>query len=180
MKEIKKLMDQYGVDAVVEAVRGLTSTHVPKTATPLVDEDKLQATIYQLDTGVSEILAAGSAVEVAYQNKAELLKQSRQLDTEIQLEEARAVMSIAGTGKDAYALLDNGAKVAVTNDTARDAFRRMSSKDYRNKQATIDADVVKIDIELAKAKDAYSAKLEALQCIRAKANLQANILANLV
>lgn len=180
MKEIKELMDQYGVEAVVEAVRGLTSTHVPKTATPLVDEDKLQATIYQLDTGVADILEAGTLVEATYQNKAELLKQSRQLDTEIQLEEAHAIMSITGTGKDAYAILDNGTKVAITNDTARDAFRRMASKDYRNKQSAIDADVVKIDIELAKAKDAYSAKLEALQCIRAKANLQANILANMV
>lgn len=180
MKELQDLVTQYGADAVIDAARKLLATHIPKTATPLVDEDKLQATVYQLDTGVSEILAAGTAVEAAYQNKAELLKQSRQLDTEIQLEEAHAIMSITGTGKDAYAILDNGTRVAITNDTARDAFRRMASKDYRTHQSTIDADVAKIDIDLAKAKDAYATKLEALACIRAKANLQANILANLV
>ena len=179
MKEIKELMDKYGADAVVEAVRGLTSTPVPKTATPLVDDDKLQATVYQLDTGVSEILAAGEVVESTYQNKADLLKSARQLETEIQLAEAGAIMEIQGTGKDAFAVV-GGKKVAITNDTARDAFRRMASKEYRERQAAIEADISKIDIELARAKDTYGTKLEALACIRAKANLQANILANLV
>lgn len=179
MQEIKELMDKYGADAVVEAVRGFTSKHVPKTATPLVDEDKLQATVYQLDTGVGEILAAGAVVENTYQNKAELLKQSRQLDTEIKLAEAGAVLEIQGTGKDAFAVV-GGKKVAITNDTARDAFRRTASKEYRERQAALDADIAKIDVELARAKDTYGTKLEALACIRAKANLQANILAILV
>lgn len=179
MKEIKELMDQYGVEAVVEAVRGLTSKHIPKTATPLVDEDKLQATIYQLDAGVTDILEAGNAVENAYQNKASLLKEARQLDTEIQLAEASAVMEIQGTGKDAFAIV-GGKKVAITNDTARDAYRRTASKEYRERQAAIEAEITKLDIEHSKAKDNYNAKLEAVQCIRVKANLQANILASLV
>jgi hypothetical protein len=179
MQEIKELMDKYGADAVVEAIRGFTSTHVPKTATPLVDEDKLQATVYQLDTGVSEILEAGTAVEATYQNKAELLKQARQLETEVKLAEAAAIMEIQGTGKDAFVVV-GGKRVALTNDTARDAYRRMASQEYRKNQAAIEADIRKIDIELAQKKDAYAAKLEALACIRAKANLQANILANLV
>lgn len=179
MLEIKKLIEQYGVDAVTEAVEKLTARHIPKTSTPLVDEDKLQATIYQLDTAVADILAAGNVVEETYQNKAELLKRARQLDTEIQLVEAAAVMEIQGTGKDAF-VMHEGKKVAITNDTSRDAFRRTASNDLRKQRSEIEAEITKLDIEQARARDAYNAKLEAFQGIRVKANLQANILASLV
>lgn len=179
MKEIKELINQHGTDAVVKAVEELTAKHLPKTSTPLVDEDKLQATIYQLDTGVADILEAGNLVEATYQNKAELMKRSRQLETEVQLAEATAIMEIQGTGKDAFVVY-GGKKIAITNDTARDAYRRTASQELRKEQAETDAEITKLDISLARARDTYNAKLEAFQGIRVKANLQANILANLV
>lgn len=178
MKEVSALIDQYGVDAVVEAVRGLTATHVPKTSTPLVDEDKLQATLYQLDTAIADILEAGTLVENTYQNKADLMKQARQLETEIQLTEANAVMSIQGTGKDAFVVV-GGAKIAITNDTSRDAYRRTTSQALRQQQAALEGEITRIDISLMRNRDGYNAKLEAFQGVRVKANLQANILAYL-
>lgn len=178
MKEVSALIDQYGVDAVVEAVRGFTATHVPKTSTPLVDEDKLQATLYQLDTAIADILEAGTLVENTYQNKADLMKQARQLETEIQLTEANAVMSIRGTGKDAFVVV-GGTKIAITNDTSRDAYRRTTSQGLRQQQAALEGEITRLDVSLMRNRDGYNAKLEAFQGVRVKANLQANILAHL-
>lgn len=177
-EQLKALIDQHGAATVVEAVKQLTAKHIPKTATPLVDDDKLQASLYQLDTGVGDILAAGIAVEAAYKDKADLMKRSRQLDTEIQLAEAEAFINIQGTGKDAFVQF-RGKKIALTNDQSRDAYRRSVSRDFRDEKATVDAAVTKLDIEIMRAKDAYNAKLEAFHGIRVKANLQAAILNSL-
>jgi hypothetical protein len=177
-KELQILIDQYGAATIVEAVKQLTGKHIPKTATSLVDDDKLQASLYQLDTGVGDILAAGTAVETAYQDKAELMKCSRQLETEIQLTEAGAIMEIQGTGKDAFAVVD-GKKIVITNDQSRDAYRHTVSRDLRTEKATIDAAITKLDIDIIRAKDAYNAKLEAFHGIRVKANLQAAVLNSL-
>lgn len=176
-EQLKQLVESYGYDAIVETVRKLTSKPLP-TTNALVHEENLAATLYQIDTGIADILAAGTANEEAYQNKAELQKRARQLDTEIQLCEANALMEIQGTGKDAFVIMGDK-KVAVTNDQARDAFRRTASQALRKELGEIEAELIKLDIGLAKAKDAYNAKLEAFQGIRIKANLQANILAYL-
>lgn len=179
MQEMKELVEKYGTEAVVAAVKQLTRKPIPKENRPIIDDDKLQATVYQLDTAIADILEAGTALEATYQGKAELMKQARQLETEIQLEEAHAIMSITGTGKDAYATLANGTRVAITNDTARDAYRRSESQDLRKQQAATEAEITQLDISLMKARDAYNAKLEAFQGVRAKANLQASMLAYL-
>ncbi len=175
--QIKEMVETYGYDVVVEAVRKATTKPLP-TTNALIHEENLAATLYQLDTGVADILQAGNANEVAYQNKAELQKRARQLDTEIQLCEANALMEIQGTGKDAFAIID-GKKIAVTNDQSRDAYRRVASQALRKELGEIEAEITKLDIGLAKSRDAYNAKLEAFQGIRVKATLQANILAYL-
>lgn len=175
MQEMKELMEKYGTEAVVAAVKQLTQKAIPKENRPIIDDDKLQATVYQLDTAIADILEAGTTLEATYQNKAELMKQARQLDTEIQLTEANAVMEIQGIGKDAFVVV-GGKKVAITNDTSRDAYRRTTSQDIRKKQATIEAEITRLDISLMRARDNYNAKLEAFQGVRVKANLQAAML----
>lgn len=177
-KEINSLIEQYGVEAITEAVKALTAKHIPKEHRPIVDEDKLQATLYQLDTAIADILEAGTVVEDTYRNKADLMRTARQLETEIQLTEANAVMEIRGTGKDAFVSVGSK-KIAITNDTSRDAYRRTTSQDLRKQQAATEAEVTRIDISLMRARDAYNAKLEAFQGVRVKANLQASILAYL-
>lgn len=150
--------------------------HIPTTASPLVSNDNLFATMQQLDAAISDILEAGTAKEATYQDKAELVRRIRELDTEIQLVEANAVMSIEGVGKDARGRLPNGQLVSLTNDAARDAFRRSFSADLRTEQTKAQAQVAQLDVMLARANDAYTAKQEAFSGIRAKANLQAAIL----
>jgi len=182
MKEqLQKLIETHGKEAVVEAVAAMVAKPIPRISSPLVSDETLQATLYQLDTSVSDILAAGDANEAAYQEKAELMKKARQLETEIQLIESEAIMNIQGTGKDAFGILTDGEgnqkKVYLNNDTQRDAYRRHFSQVARKELAEVEAEVRRIDINLARAKDAYNAKQEAINCIRVKATLQANVLA---
>jgi hypothetical protein len=174
-EQLKEIVDTYGYDAVVEVVRKWTSKPLP-TTNALVHGENLAATLYQLDTGIADILEAGTANEEAYSNKADLQKRARELDTEIQLREANAIMEIQGTGRDAFVMVGDK-KVALTNDTSRDAYRHTASQDLRKELGEVEAELVKLDIGLAKSKDAYNSKVEAFQGIRIKANLQANILA---
>lgn len=64
-------------------------------------------------------------------------------------------------------------RVAVTNDTQRDAFRRHFSADERKELASVEADIKAIEVSQFKAREDLNAKKEALSCIRAKAQLQA-------
>ena len=152
------------------------NTHIPATASPLVSEENLFATMQQLDAAIADILEAGAAKEATYQDKAALMRRIRELDTEIQLVEAGAVMNVEGVGKEAFGILPSGKRVSLTNDAARDAFRRSFSADLRTEQTQAQSRVNQLDVDLAKANDGYTAKQEAFSGIRAKANLQAAIL----
>lgn len=180
-KQLQEFVEQFGKEAVVEAVQKVVDKPIPRISSPLVCDETLQATLYQLDTAVQDILAAGDANEAAYQEKAELMKKARQLETSIQLSESEAIMTIQGSGKDAFGIITdadgNQKKVTLNNDTQRDAFRRHFSQADRKELAEVEAEVRRIDINMAKAKDAYNAKQEAISCIRIKATLQANLLA---
>lgn len=68
---------------------------------------------------------------------------------------------------------DTHVRVAVTNDTQRDAFRRHFSADERKELASVEADIKAIEVSQFKAREDLDAKKEALSCIRAKAQLQA-------
>lgn len=95
--------------------------HVPAINTPVVTDEQLINTISQLDAAVTDILEAGRKNEETYQNKAELARRARQLETSIQLTESEAICTIIGTGKDAYGLVmmeGKEVKVACTNDTS--------------------------------------------------------------
>lgn len=172
------LIEKCGEEAVVKAMNTLTlkaGRPIPAEHIPVLDAHKLQETILQLDTAVGEILEAGKANEAAYQNKADLKRRFRTLDTEIKLAESEAIMDIQGNGKDAFVMIGDK-KTALTNEQSRDAYRRMASKKLREEQASVEADLDKIDVNIARAKESYNAKQEASQNIRIKANLQAALL----
>lgn len=177
VKYLESLVKECGADTVVEAVETITKKSVPRINTPVVTDEQLVNTISQLDASVSDILEAGKRNEETYQKKAELVRRARQLETSIQLTESEAICTIIGTGKDAYGIYTypDGKSVSVscTNDTQRDAFRRMFSADDRKELAQVEADIRAIEVAQFKAKDDYDAKKEALSCIRVKAQLQA-------
>ena len=169
-EELQKLIEQYGADAVAKAAA--LNKHVPTINTPVVTDEQLINTISQLDAAVTDILEAGRKNEETYQNKVELARRARQLETSIQITEAEAINTICGTGNIPY---PDGThvRVAVTNDTQRDAFRRHFSADERKELASVEADIKAIEVSQFKAREDLDAKKEALSCIRAKAQLQA-------
>ena len=162
---------------VVKQAQDAAKKHVPAINTPLVTEEQILNTISQLDIAVSDMLKAGKKQEETYQNKAELVRAARKLETSIKLVEAEAVMEIVGTGKDAYGMVKapDGrlVKMPLTNDTQRDAYRRIYSAEDRKELAKVEADLRAIEVAQVKAKEDYDAKKEAVACIRAKAALQA-------
>lgn len=135
----------------------------------------LQDTLLQLDAAVSDLIKTGQAKEEAYGQKGDLLKQKTQLETSIALTESNAVMSIEGSGKDAYAVVGNK-KVSITNEETRKAFMRVSSKDDRNQLAECEGALQKVEIALFKATDAWQNAQYAANKIEAKAKLQAGLL----
>lgn len=175
--DFNKLVDEVGPVKAIEAMYEETHKHIPRIYTPVVNDDQLINTIAQLDAAVSDILEAGKIVEESFQDKMEYVGIARQLETLIQLTESEAICTIVGSGKDAYGIWTDEAgqsvKVACNNDTQRDAFRRMFSAKDRKEQAKVEARVKELDILYLKAKENYNAKVEALSCIRAKAQLQA-------
>ena len=129
-EELQKLIEQYGADAVAKAAAEALNKHVPTINTPVVTDEQLLNTISQLDAAVTDILEAGRKNEETYQNKVELARRARQLETSIQITEAEAINTICGTGKDAYGIIPypdgTHVRVAVTNDTQRDALLNAS------------------------------------------------------
>ena len=86
--------------------------------------------------------------------------------------ESDAIMQIQGTGKDAFGIVD-GRPVYLTNDTARDAYRRNASKAQRIELAEVEGKLAEIESRIMKINDTFNAKIEARRSIQAKANLQA-------
>lgn len=172
--------DLYKVDTTADIIltgHDHLNKHVPTINTPVVTDEQLINTISQLDAAVTDILEAGRKNEETYQNKAALARRARQLETSIQITESEAINTICGTGKDAYGIIPypdgKQVKVAVTNDTQRDAFRRHFSATERKELASVEADIKAIEVSQFKTREDLDAKKEALSCIRAKAQLQA-------
>lgn len=104
-EELQKLIEQYGADAVAKAATEALNKHVPTINTPVVTDEQLINTVSQLDAAVTDILETGRKNEETYQNKVELVRRARQLETSIQITEAEAINTICGTGKDAYGII---------------------------------------------------------------------------
>lgn len=159
-EELQKLIEQYGADAVVRAAAEAANQHVPTINTPVVTDEQLINTISQLDAVVTDILEAGRKNEETYQNKVELARRARQLETSIQITEAEAINTICGTGKDAYGIIPypdgTHVRVAVTNDTQRDAFRRHFSAAERKELASVEADIKAIEVSQFKARKTWT------------------------
>lgn len=182
-KAMEEVIAKYGEEEVSKCVARALAVHVPTINTPVVTDEQVLNTLSQLDAAVADMLEAGKKQEDTYQNKADLVRRARQLETAIQLTESEAINTICGTGKDAYGIITykdgTQTKVALNNDTQRDAFRRHFSAEERKELASVEADVRAIEVSQFKAKEDYDAKKEALSCIRAKAQLQAAALSYL-
>lgn len=177
-ESVQNYIDTYGKEKVKAAIDDLLKLRKGDTYPyRVLDPAEIQATIKQLDAGCSDVIHAGDEKEKLYQEKAELVKRKTQLETDIKLVEAQAIMDIRGdSSRNQYIINDDGEKVAMTNDTMRDAYRRNKSKDQRAELAEVEAKIAKIDQQLADAVDKKDTVKEVNENIRAKAALQAALL----
>lgn len=182
MEDIRKQFDDlvavYGpekVKALAKEFLEVQSRPIPAEHIPIIASGLLEKTLHQLDRALNDVVVAGRNKEAVYQNKADLVKQRTEMETTIKLTEAGAFMLIEGIGKDQYVTV-NGQKVPLTNDAMRDAYRRQASAEERKQLASLMGELNCIDVELSKAGDAWFTAKEAVETIRAKANLQAALL----
>ncbi|GAA4711380.1 hypothetical protein [Brevibacillus fulvus] len=142
----------------------------------ILKPEELQMTLQQLDAAAQDVINAGQAREEAYGNKADLVKQRTTLKTDVDLTESEAIMNIKGEGKSAYAEMPGGEKVYLTNETAREAYRKMASQEQRKSLALVEADINALEVIYYQASDKWQTVKAASDAIQAKANLQAAML----
>lgn len=163
-----------------ERMQAAKSKGIPAEFLQILNPGEIAATVDQLDAAVQAVVEKGEAKEAAYQEKPGLLRKRTQLETDVKITEAGALMQVQGSGRDQYVVIA-GTKTYLSNDQARDAFRRMESKAQREELAQVNGEINALDIGIQKATDAWYTAKEAADSIRAKAAVQAallNFLAN--
>lgn len=175
---VKTLIAEHGEDTVVKAVQILTkkaARPIPSEYIPVLDPLAVQKTLEQLDASSSEVLNSIKGSEEEFQRRKELLQERETLLTEIELVESEAIMSIRGEAKSQFVMIGEE-KVSITNDTARDAYRKTSSKNERQRLAKVNAELAAIDANAAREKDYWNDRKAVYDNIRRKAELQASLL----
>lgn len=171
-----ELVQTYGAEAVLAGAKQLLDgKRVEPEFLKTVNANNIDTTFQQLDRSLQLVLDRGEEHQDLYKNRGQLLHEKMLLETDVKLTEANAIMKIQGNGKDQY-VLDGEIKIPLTNETARDAYRRKSSATARQRLATVEAELAKIESDIWKSKDTWGAVKETLDILRAKANLQTALL----
>ncbi|MEN2464956.1 hypothetical protein [Ornithinibacillus sp. JPR2-1] len=173
--EIKSLIDDHGKDNVLKAAEQLLiknlNRKVPAGYDSLVQPEKIEDTVGYIESALQDVADAGKAVEEAYGEKRNLVRQIEQVKTAIELTEAEAFMQLDGN----HAVVD-GKKVTLSNDKLRDMYRKYVSREGRSTLANFESELKAIEIDIFKAKDRWEeAKLSA-DLIKSRANVQASLL----
>ncbi|MHB1166976.1 MAG: hypothetical protein ACYC0N_00355 [Carboxydocellales bacterium] len=150
--------------------KGLPADYVPILAPHL-----LAKTMEQLDAVGYAVEEAGSKKEAIYANKPDLVQRKRHLEGQIKALEAEAVMQIQYEGKDGFVTME-GKTHKVSNDTARDAYRRTYTKVQREELAQVEGAIYRIEAQLLPANDNWQKAVESSTIVKAKAGLQGSLL----
>ncbi|MCR9040904.1 hypothetical protein QRX25_10645 [Bacillus sp. L381] len=176
--KITTLVGEYGKEKVIEAAEKLLAASVkkvPEGYDSVIAPDNVQFVAQTIDAAIEDIVEAGQKVDAAYGERASLLKQKTTLETAVQLKEAEAIMQIQGEGRSQYVIW-NGEKIALTNDTLRDSYRRSAAESEHRQLADVKAQLAEIEVNIMAAKDAYATAKEAADLLKAKAHVQGNLL----
>ncbi|MGR5876751.1 hypothetical protein ACT7C3_11160 [Bacillus pacificus] len=76
-------------------------------------------------------------------------------------------MQIQGEGRNQFAYV-NDQKVALTNDTLRDAYRQHYSKEERQQLTEVEQELASIDIKIYQTKDAWETAKESADLVKSK------------
>lgn len=175
--EITLLVGKHGKEAVGQAAEMLLNFKRKPTTEyhEVLNPGVIKDTLWQLDASLNDLDEVSKKQQAVFGEKGPLLQRKRQLETEIQLAEAEAFMTIQGEGRSQFVVVD-GKKISLTNDTMRDAYRRKMSGDLRKKLAEVEGELLKIETEQEKVKDEWFSKKEMVENVRAKAIVQGNLL----
>lgn len=178
-KQLTELIKEYGAGNIAAAAEQLTQTAVlsmvPVAYNPVIAPDKLRDTVLQLEAATQDIVEKAKGRENVYGDQLSLLKRKRELETEIELKESEAIMSIRGEGRSQYAMVGSE-KVPVSNEETRKALSRMAAKEERQELARVESELMQLDRKAFWAKDEYDAAVKAGDLLQAKAAVQAGLL----
>lgn len=138
----------------------------------IITPERIQSVNNLLDAQLSDVTAAGQAVEKAYGNKAELQKAITQLEGLIKISEAEAFMKI---GADNVVEID-GKSVKLSNSEMRDMYKVYVTRELRKEKAEKEAELKQIEVNLFMAKDRWDEAKTAADLVQAKTWAQANLL----
>jgi len=175
---LQQLADTYGMEKMTEAAEAMlgqleASKQLPAEYARLLSPEQLQNTAIQLDSAMDDIIVRGQEKENCYGNKGELVSQKINLDNQIKINEAVAMVNGGG---DAKVIVYEGVTYPFNNEAARDAFRRFVTKELRKQRAELEGEIVKADLKIEQAKDNWNAAVQASHLVQAKANAQAALL----
>lgn len=138
--------------------------------TRIIQPDKVEDVFTQIEAVLLDIHTCGQAVENAYGNKGQLLKEIAQLEGEIDIKEAEAFMQLDGD-----TVTVDGKSIKLSNDKLRDFYRKFVSRVERRRLAEKEAELKQIDVEIFKAKDRWEETKKAADLLEAKAYAQGNL-----
>jgi hypothetical protein len=163
---IDQLIKANGSDAVEDAIKQLVSRSILKPKAEeysrLLSPEAIETTAARLEAGITDVMGHAKAVDGAYGDKPTLMKRARELETEIKICEAGAMMQTEAA--------------VLKNAEQRDAYRRKASEVLRREQAQVEGQIAYIDAAIAKAKEGREATLQIVESVRAIAHVQAELL----
>lgn len=176
MKEkLQEIINTHGQEDFIKAAEELLSTalqkKVPAGYERLIQPEQIAEVYHTIDDAFLDIRSASKALTDTYENKGSLLKEITQLETEIQIKEAEAIMMLPGENVDI-----NGNMARVKTGAEQDMYRRYMSREERTKLAAKQGELQALDIEIYKARDLRDDAKNTAELIKSKAFVQANLL----
>lgn len=171
---LENLIKEHGNEKVVQAAKQLLDQEQNKRAGQyhdLVTPEKLTDDLHLLQHSLKDIADAGQAVDDAYANRRELVKQKHQLETSIELDEAEAFMMLDGNK-----VQMDGRTVTLSNDKMRSAYQKYVTRESLKQLAEVESELKAIEIDLYKAKDKWEEAKQSADLIKARTHVQANLL----
>lgn len=148
------------------------TTITPGSYSHIIQPDVLDSTFKQVDAAIADMVAIEKEISVAYGDRAELVKAVKQLEGDVKLEEAGAFMQI---GVDNTVEID-GNKVKLANAEMRDMYRRHVSREKRQQLIEKEAELARIDCQIALVKDRWDILKQTTNQLEAKTWAQGHLL----
>lgn len=146
-------------EAVAEFRKPVAFCEIPAKYADILSVESLTHTMDMLEVGANEIMLVRNEGD----EKPALLKRRRELETEIKLAEASAIM-------------EDPSFVTLKNETQRDAFRRVKTTKQRTELAGVEGQLEAIDAKIQQERTDREALKLATESAQKKATLQAALL----